>query len=211
MNLPRIIGLTGHAQHGKDTAGRILVDLAQYKRFAFADTLKSMALALDPYIPDMENWGFVHMLGAARLSQVLSEQGDWESAKRHEEVRRFLQVLGTEGVRDHLGEDAWVQSLSNKMNAWAKAEKTAGRIPRAVITDVRFPNEALSVRDAGGEVWRIRRVNTDGTPFDNGLGLGHPSEQYIDTILADRQLTASDFYTLEQRVKDVLTSILVSS
>lgn len=159
-----ILGVTGRAQHGKDTFAARLVEQHGFTRLAFADTLKSMALVLDPFIDAM----------GVRLAKVVARHG-WEEAKTYPEVRRFLQVLGTEAVRGHLGDDAWVEALARKL-------RPMDLLPdeHYVITDVRFPNEAEAVRSWGGKLIRVERPG-----FDNGLGTDHPSEQYVDGLAVD--------------------------
>lgn len=167
---PKLIGLTGHIGSGKDTVGEILgspLGLQRYRREAFADTLKSMALALDPII--VGDTRGAHL----RLSALVKFDG-WEKAKRYPEVRRFLQKLGTEGVRDHLGEDSWVLALARRV------QPVLGPGSRVVITDVRFPNEVAWIHDIGGVVWRIVRPGHDGD--------AHVSERLVDKLPADREI-----------------------
>ena len=109
---------------GKDTAAAILVEKYGFKRLAFADKLKEMALDIDPVVTYDLSW--------RRLTRVVSEDG-WEAAKRNHEVRRFLQALGV-AARDHLGPDVWVQPITRELNS-------STVYARHVITDVRFPNE----------------------------------------------------------------------
>lgn len=124
-----IVGLSGYAQTGKDTSGAMMGELAGFERIAFADALKSVALAAHPKI------------GAAVQS------GGWESVKReHPYARMFLQHLGV-AVRDHVDPDAWV-------NAALRKALPGGRY---AITDVRFPNEAQAIKARGGYVVRVER------------------------------------------------------
>jgi hypothetical protein len=190
-----IIGVTGYAQHGKDTLGQRLVDVHGFTRYAFADQLKSMALALNP------------LIGRFRLADAV-EQSGWEGAKTNAEVRRFLQVLGTEGVRDHLGADSWVKALELKL----KADNPA----RAVITDVRFPNEAAWVKANGGLMVRVKRmVLTELEPqdgfrrvnlsaFDNGLPPDHPSEANVATLPVDIELLNDGTESFGRVIDDAL-------
>ena len=165
-----------------------LVENHGYVRFAFADALKSMALVLNPIVI-AEGMDPVYTLpdGTALLIPVTLEtlvsEAGWEFAKQVPEVRRFLQVLGTEAVRDHLGENAWVDALDLSIGR-------AGDPVNVVITDVRFPNEAEYVKDMGGTMLRISRLNVDGTPFDNGLSKDHPSEAHIASLPVDYDLIA---------------------
>jgi hypothetical protein len=183
-----IIGVTGHARHGKDTTGQFLVDNYDFARYAFADQLKSMALTLNPIIRT-----FTFPKHAERLATLVKLLG-WDKAKEIPEVRRFLQVLGTEAVRDHLGQDAWVDALDKKLN-----DDGLTRDSDIVITDVRFPNEAQFVKRNSGEIWRVKRlVYEDGMirDFDNGLGVDHPSEKFVDSIKADHVFIANELREL---------------
>ena len=126
---PIIVGFGHRAGVGKDAAALALEPLG-YERLGFADTLKSIAYAVRP------EW------------QPMIDEYGWDSVKRlMPDVRQFLQLLGTEGVRDHLGEDVWVDACMAKMQPGHKY----------VVTDVRFPNEAKAILRAGGHLYRIDR------------------------------------------------------
>jgi len=198
VGIPKLVGITGRAQHGKDTVAAILGGVG-YKRAAFADQLKEMALVLNPIVFEGMDKDPHRITEAVRLY-------GWEGAKQEPEVRRFLQVLGTEAARGFFGDDVWVDALHRKLGA------TVGREP-IVVSDVRFPNEAAWVIRMGGEVWRVVRahaVPTDSpdlyendadvpyelVPFDNGLGTDHPSEAYVDSLPV--ALTISNEGTLDQ-------------
>lgn len=157
--MSKVIGLTGHMRAGKDTVAEILGERG-YKRIGFADALKSMALVLNPYVT-----------AHTRLAELVDREG-WEGAKEEPEVRRLLQVLGTECVRDHLGQDAWVSALSLTMRHDTERDY--------VVADVRFPNEADAIHAWGGEVWRVVRPGFEGD--------GHASERFMDSIAADRSI-----------------------
>ena len=133
----RLIGLAGHAHTGKDTAAAFLVGRG-WTRLAFADEVKAMALDVDPIV---DEWG-----GPIRLSSLASKHG-WENAKAVPEVRRFLQRLGTEGVRAR-DPEFWTRI------AMQRAAAIDGPV---VFTDVRFANEADAIRTAGGTVVHVTR------------------------------------------------------
>lgn len=142
-----IIGLTGRKRSGKSTAARYLVENHEFTELSFAEPLKRMALAVDPRVgPESD---------PVRLSEAVGVWG-WEEAKdRFPEVRRFLQRLGTEGVRDILGEDLWVEQVHNQL--WDLDLNHTS----IVIADVRFENEARLIRDWGGVVVEIQRRGDD--------------------------------------------------
>jgi hypothetical protein len=132
-----IIGLSGYARSGKDTVAELLVLNYGFKRLAFADGIRDALVALNPILFD-----------GHRLNEVVHMYG-WEIAKAKSEVRRLLQVMGTEVGRKLINEDVWVSLLFNKVNT----------DERIIIPDVRFPNEARMIEEKGGEVWRINRHN----------------------------------------------------
>jgi hypothetical protein len=186
--LPVVVGVTGHAQNGKDTVGKQFVERG-FTRFAFADPLREIALLLDPYVTNMGaprgrigdqaeslNGGFT------KLSYLVKEEG-WEVAKQWPEVRRFMQALG-KSVRDVIGEDAWVQATAKRI------VKTGAQY--VVVTDVRYPNEADWIHGQGGKLIRVVRTTADGSEFDNGVGKEHDSEKYVETLRADAEFVVVD-------------------
>ena len=89
-------------------------------------------------------------------------------------VREFLETLGTDGLRDGLHTNVWINAM------FADYECThADQAPNGVdcsnwiITDCRFPNEAKAIKDRGGI---IIRVNRPGITAVNA----HPSETSLD-------------------------------
>lgn len=152
--IPQIIGLSGYAQAGKDTVGKILHDLYGYERIAFADKLKALALASDP------NIGLVWKEGGQELQEpplsTLQECVDWhgwEGAKRLPSVRKYLQNLGV-AAREVFDMNFWVDQAFAGM-----ADHPVGT--RFVITDVRFPNEFEAIKDRGGKMWRVDRPGVE--------------------------------------------------
>lgn len=136
-----IIGLAGFAQSGKDTAAGFLKERG-YQRLAFADILRQAVYELDPVIV-ADTYG-----GTFSAKEVIDEIG-WEEAKsNHPEVRRLLQVLGTEVGRKLLGPDIWVDKV------FAQMTDPDGKY---VITDVRFSNEVHAIDKARGCVVKIDR------------------------------------------------------
>lgn len=136
-----IIGLSGYAQTGKDTAAGFMAPRG-VERLAFADPLKAVALDLNPFVYNTSE-------RIVRLGTIVGPHG-WEYAKRVPEVRQYLQRLGV-AVREHVDPDAWVRATMRRVEP--------GR--DFAITDVRFPNEAQAVRDAGGAVVRVVRPGVE--------------------------------------------------
>lgn len=154
-----IIGLAGYAQSGKSTVANILAEQYGFQRLAFADGIRRCLFALNPVVPTED--------GVVRLQDLVTQRG-WEDAKvSFPEVRRLLQVFGTEVGRELFDEDVWVQELFKAMGSIGSADY--------VIADVRFPNEVGAIRSAGGEVWRIVR------PFTTGVN-NHISETAVEDV-----------------------------
>lgn len=155
-NVPTVIGLSGYARSGKDSAAKTLIELG-YERISFADQVRELALRLNP------------ALGPWTLSGLVGLYG-WENAKdTFSVVREYLQLLGT-SVREVIGEDAWVDAAFSKME----------RGKKYVFTDVRFPNEAAAIADElQGELWRIARPGV-------GAVNNHISEIGLDNWTFDK-------------------------
>lgn len=155
-----------NAQHGKNTLAEIIKDYyepGQVEQMGFADALREMALGIDPPVEyDQLTDAFIH------YAEVIKKDG-YEKAKENPEVRRFLQRLGTEGVRQVLGDDTWIRALDFK--------RSKSKAALVVVTDCRFENECDYIEE-NGELWGVFRPN-----FDNGMDKSHPSESYIETAL----------------------------
>lgn len=171
-----LIGITGYARAGKDTVGKILTSAPyNFVRVSFADPLKQMALDIDPLVAEG-----VHL-------QPYVEMWGWETAKEHPEVRRFLQRLGSEGIRKNVCKTFWLDK------GITEATLLLERGFNVVMTDPRFPNEAQAIKQIGGEIWRVFRPGTE--PIN-----GHTSETSIDTISHDRSIN-NDGEILDLEVK----------
>lgn len=165
-----IVGLTGKAGCGKDTVGQMLVD-AGFQRYGFADELKQAVLDLDPIVGSYIVKPF--MQEHQRLSEVVDAYGmDW--AKRElPEVRRLLQVFGTEVIRKR-DPDFWINAVQQKI-------LDTKPLPRKiVITDVRFDDEAKWIRQSS---WTNRVVEIVRPDADAGANAGHSSEAGVDRAL----------------------------
>lgn len=128
-----IIGLTGRATSGKDTAAQALLARG-YQRIAFADAVKEMLAALDPEVD------------GEFISAQLATAG-WDTVKQNPKVRRLLQRLGTEAGRNIIGPDVWVDLAHKKL-------RQGGRF---VFTDCRFPSEIAALKSWGATIARITR------------------------------------------------------
>ena len=140
-----IIGIVGFIGSGKDTVADYLVNLHQFRRESFANSLKDAVSAVFGWEREM-------LEGRTKQSREWRETVDEFWAKRLKmpklTPRWVLQYWGTEVVRKGFHDDMWVASLENRLR------KSTDDV---VITDCRFPNEIKAIRAAGGRVVRIKR------------------------------------------------------
>ncbi len=149
-----LIGLSGYARSGKDTVAELLCLNYGYKRVSFADPMRQALYVLSPKLDNI-----------VRLSEYVDDYG-WDVAKQNQEVRRLLQVFGTEVGRKMFGSDFWVDMALKDLDSSSQV----------VISDVRFPNEAQAIAKLGGFIWRINRKNHSAVN-------GHASEHAMDNYL----------------------------
>ena len=139
-----ILGVTGFIASGKDTVADYLCTFHGYKRISFAASLKDA-------IASIFGWDRELLEGTTKSSREWREQVDpWWSERLGKEItpRYVLQYWGTEVCRNGFHSDIWVASVENKLR------KSTDNI---VITDCRFANEILAIKNAGGVVCRIER------------------------------------------------------
>lgn len=152
-----LIGLVGAKRVGKDTYAGALIAHRGFTRVAFADPLRDMALRLDPIV----DWTRGFTEEPVRLSEVVESYG-WEAVKdAYPEARRTLERLGTDAIRTVVP-TFWIDA--------ARAQIEARTTP-VVVTDVRYPNEADTIRELGGKLVRIVRPGVERSAHvaDNSL------------------------------------------
>ena len=139
----KVLGLCGYPRAGKDEAAKALTSRG-WVRLSFADKVREGILAVDPIIAHQsELRGDTR---AVRLKDFVENHG-WDQAKRLPEVRRLLQVYGTEAGREIHGKTCWIDIVSRQI---ADLITSHHRLNGIVITDVRFPDEADFIAGLGG-------------------------------------------------------------
>jgi hypothetical protein len=166
-----IIGLSGYARSGKDTAADRLVSNHGFARYSFAAPMKEAMYILNPIVGS-------DSISPFKYKNLVDTYGLDKAKESYPEIRRLLQVFGTEVGRNMFGENFWVDLALNKIN-----------VEHAVISDVRFKNEADAIKKAGGQVWRINR---------HGIGpvTDHSSEIDLDDYRFDH-IIDNDYSVLD--------------
>jgi hypothetical protein len=179
--LPQFIGLHGFPGVGKDAVAKILADYG-YTRVAFADKLREALYVLNPVV----------LFGTdgqdIRVKDIVDTIG-WEDAKRtYPEIRRMLQVIGTEVGREMIDQNVWVDA----------AFKGLDKDKKYVFTDLRFENEHHAIDSRLGMLVKIERPGV-------GAVNDHKSEKPLPDKWFDVRLindgTLEDLHT---KVRDIL-------
>ena len=158
-----LLGLTGRAGSGKDTAADHLCRHFGFVRASFAEPIKTMLEAM------LEHAGVDH----AHLYEP-SKKNTPIPQLRGATARQMMQTLGTEWGRECMGPHWWLHLLDRHLGISAGTPVH----DRIVITDVRFPNEGEWLHQHGGHVLRLVRHHA--APVR-----AHASEQQIDLLPAD--------------------------
>ena len=96
----------------------------------------------------------------------------WQVEEEKESLRLLLQAWGADFRRKFFGEDYWIKAMdADLQNLELEGFETA------IITDVRYPNEADYIKGQGGTVVRVVR-GTDSTDQ-------HSSETAMDKYPVD--------------------------
>jgi len=165
-----IVGLSGYARSGKDTAAAGM-DMWGFKRVAFADKLREFLYVLNPIIQPRYKRAFPAKVPDARVQEVIDKHG-WDGYKETPygpEIRELLQRLGTDCGRQLLYDHVWIDAALGNVGIVAPDP----HYKSTVVTDVRFPNEAMAIKTKGGIVIRITREGI-------GPANDHPSETALD-------------------------------
>lgn len=133
-----IIGFSGPAGSGKDTAGSFALTYLGGYTYSFAFPVKRMLACIgvdmfDPYWRSKVDEN-IPMLGVS--------------------PRQLMQTLGTDWGREIVNQDLWVLMAKDRF-------LRSG--PGMIITDVRFENEAAWIRSLGGRIIHLQSRKNDKT------------------------------------------------
>jgi hypothetical protein len=132
---PKLIGLAGPARSGKDTVASLLKSAFPVKSVAFADPIRAMLAA---------GFGFDQRHFHGELKETVV---DWIGKS----YRQMAQTLGTEWGRELVNDKLWV------LCTYEQVKKIHAAGFHAVVTDVRFDNEADFIREKNGTIWHLHR------------------------------------------------------
>lgn len=177
----KLLALTGLPRSGKDTIADHLVKQHGYVRVAFADPLKeAAAILLNRSIDDC------HGRHGYDREQMMPEWGF--------SMRWFLQIFGTECLRQQVHPDFWIKRMEILLTAEVAHRDEANLNPdfKVVITDCRFENEAAMIREKGGTIVEVRRNGLTGSQHvsDKGVTLT------LDDLIVPNNGTLQELYAL---------------
>ena len=151
MNMnERLIGLCGPKGVGKTTFAK----LQDARVLSFASPIKRM------------------------LKQILPP-GDWLGERKEDQLPGFpegitarvcLQTLGTEWMRSTIDANGWVRAAMREADYFLHTDS------KVIFDDVRFANEAVAIRQAGGKVYRVSRKDFEVSNDTHISELGLPEE-----------------------------------
>jgi hypothetical protein len=185
-----IISLSGYSGSGKDTVGTILQQIdrdSHWEIKKWAGKLKQVAELLTGIpVEKFEDQEFKKTnLGKQWNDRINNPMS----------VRDFLQKLGTEGLRDGLHTNTWVNALMADYKCVPADRAPNGwDCPNWIITDTRFPNEAQAIKDSGGIIIRVTRPGIG--PVND-----HPSETALNQWNFDYEIQNDG--TLENLINSV--------
>ena len=179
-----IIGIAGHARHGKDTTADFIVKHFGFRKHALADVMKDAMRVVF-------GWNDAHLYGD--LKDVVDPR--FGISPRH-----ALQSFGTEWAQWQLGKyDDFASVTGRKLWVNSLLNRVSGDV---VISDVRFPHEAEAIKERGGIVIMVRRT---GYQVDSS----HESERSVEEIRPDFVIrNGSTLDALEDETVKLMKEIL---
>lgn len=164
--MTQLVGITGYAGAGKDEFAKSLALRGNFHVMGMSDALLEMALILNPILVHEDGQLF-------ELERAIQMHGYTEAKRLFPAVREFLQILGTEAVRDIIGEDSWTRAAERVF------VPLLGEGRNVAITGIRFENEYHMIKRYGGKVVKVVRPGVEASN-------GHTSDTSVDQLMCDK-------------------------
>lgn len=183
----QLIAFAGHIGAGKDECAKYLVEKHGYTHLKFAETMQDIvALIGNFYQSDLSH-------------RELFKDREWKSQARlfsssaSVTIREAMQHIG-EDLKEHLGQDIWINSLSNKMEVL----RTKG-LSKFCISDLRFPEEyKWLLKNWGGYLVYILNDEAE----KNSISITHRSEKYHEYLK-----TNADYFIINNPSKNTIDDL----
>jgi hypothetical protein len=169
-----LIGLGGRLRHGKDEVADALVGQYEFQKYGMSDPLNEALLTLNPIVvatTKLDQGGESDRVVSEKVYyRDLHARVGYVEAKKNPEVRRLLQMLGTDVGRKMIDPDIWVKIARERI------EKSLSEGKNVVITAIRFPNEVSMVEKLGGALVWVHRPGKEFEPSKDA----HASETSVN-------------------------------
>jgi hypothetical protein len=169
VTLPAVVGICGPIGAGKSTAAKALYHALGYSRASMAETLKHLCASIYTRIGAEKR----HFFGSQ------DDKAEPIPALGGTTGRRILQLVGTEGFRAAFG-NTWPAL------AFANVADFLEAGGRCVFEDVRFENEAASIRERGGVIIQLSVLGEAAPSSSHASEAGVPEALVNGTAAAKR-------------------------
>lgn len=192
------IGISGKARSGKDTVTDLIIEHFENKvpetssrasrKFSFAFPIKKIILQMFPTTPLDILWG-------------PSENRSKNISGTNLTYRQLLLDIGKFGR--NYDPDLWVSSTLEEIKLWMEYQKEFvidTDFMLAIISDIRFKNEYLKLKDNNYYLIRVVRPNNDYSIDDiSETGLDHIADSEFDMVIVND----STIENLKEKIKAI--------
>lgn len=173
----RIIAINGKAGAGKNTVADLIKDhlystlSLESKVFAFADPIKNIVLEMFPKTDPGDLWG-----ASERRSKVIP--GAFDEDGNLLTYRKLLLDLGKKGR--NYNKDIWINATLENISTYLSSTNNS----IAIITDLRFTNEFLKLKETDCFFIKIVRPNNQTKVEDiSETDLDHLPDSSFDSVI----------------------------